>query len=324
MGLGPILRAGLGRARTITQGVRRQVTPGRVAAGVTAGQIIGGLVGGGLAIQDAVSLYQSREAAAGQFQQQLIFPSDLIQDERSFYIGFKFEKYIKRSIDSSPFLRDEGTIRLPIPANLSDAMRVSYATESLSPAVGAALEGASRSGEMSSANGLVEGIGNIGGGYLAGAFGGLVNQAGGDAAKAGSAYFGIALNPYQTVLFKNPEFKSHSFSWRFAPRDEAESATIRDIARTFQYHMSPGISSLNGLFFSYPSMVRITLWPTADFLYRFKPCVVESVMFNYAPASSPSFFRSTQAPTVVTMTVQLKEIEYWTQNDFSAQRFGES
>ena len=258
---------------------------------------------------------------AARYQQEIVFPSDLVQSNRDFYMSFKFQKYEKRSIANSPFLSPEGTIRLPLPGNLKDNLSVSYGTESLGPVAGAVLE--SVIGEAPTGQGLTGAIRSIADrtiGSVTSAAEGAAIQAAQNAApqtlNAASAYTGLAVNPYQTVLFKNPNFKKHNFSWKLMPRDEEESNKIRDLVKTFQFHMSPGVSRGPGLFFSYPSMVIIQLFPSSQFLYRFKPCVVESVDVNYAAGSGPSFFKNSKAPTAVTFSVQLQEIEYWTNNDY--------
>jgi hypothetical protein len=298
--------------------------------GITANRIAAaqGLAAAAIAVYttaDAVKLYNRRAGMAAQFQQGLIFPRDLVQNNRDFYVSFSFQEYKKRSINDSPFLRSTGTVRLPLPSNLKDNLSVSYATESLGPAVGAALESAV--GTSSSATGgsrLEEGLGKAletGLSAAQGATIAAVQGAAPQAAAAASAYSGIAVNPYQTVLFKNPNFKKHNFSWKLMPRDEQESGIIRDLVRTFQFHASPGVSEGNGLFFSFPSRVIISLFPSSEFLYRFKPCIVESVDVNYAAGSGPSFFKRSQAPTAVTFSIQMQEIEYWTNNDFEGNAF---
>jgi hypothetical protein len=285
------------------------------------------LAGAAFALKDATNLYNRRSGMAAQFQQGLVFPRDLVQNNRDFYVSFSFQEYKKRSINDSPFLRSTGTVRLPLPSNLKDNLSVSYAAEPLGPAVGAALEGVigtspSVSGESAFETGL-----NRFGGALAGGAAGAVAQAaqdaGGAAASAASAYSGMAINPFQTVLFKQPTFKKHSFSWKLMPRDEQESGIIRDLVRTFQFHTSPGVSEGAGLFFSFPSRVIVSLFPSSEFLYRFKPCVIESVDVNYAAGSGPSFFKRSQAPTAVTFSIQMQEIEYWTNNDYEASSFND-
>ncbi|CAB4140754.1 hypothetical protein UFOVP395_89 [uncultured Caudovirales phage] len=305
---------------------------GRVSTGVAAAQTlaVAGIVGTGgyLAIGSATDLYRSRGAQASQFQSQLQFPEDLVQTERDFFIAFSFMKYEKRSIQDSPFLRSEGTVRLPLPDALRDNLSVSYNSPALGPAVGAALDavagapiaGADITGTISnltsaSVNALAQGI--------TGGVGNVLNTTGA-AGQAAQAYLGLAVNPYQTVLFEKPEFKTHNFSWKIMPKNERESEIARNIFRTFQFHASPGISQGAGVFFSYPSMVVVSLYPRSEFLYRFKPCVLRSVNINYAAGSNPSFFKRTDAPTAMTISLQLQEIEYWTSNDYSAEAFSDT
>ena len=301
--------------------------------GITAGMVdrvklATAALGVGFASVDALQLYSRRTGMAGNYQQDITFPSDLIQNNRDFYVSFKFQKYVKRSIANSPFLRSDGGIRLPLPGNLKDNLSVSYGTAELGPTTGAILESAI--GEAPMGEGLLGAIGSITnrsiGAVTSGAEGAALEaaqKAAPQTLNAASAYSGLAVNPYQTVLFKNPNFKKHSFSWKLMPRDEQESGRIRDIVRTFQFHMSPGVSRGPGLFFSYPSMVIVSLFPSSEFLYRFKPCVVESVDVNYAAGSGPSFFKRSQAPSAITLSIQLQEIEYWTNNDFEASSFND-
>ena len=264
---------------------------------------------------------------AAQFQKDFTFPSDLIQGNRSFYSSFKFQSYRKTAINDAPFLRSFGSIRLPLPENLRDNMSVTYNNASLGAAYGAALD-AVTSTPISTANvaATISTFSNATVNALAQAIGGaganILNTTGG-AGQAAQAYFGVAVNPYQTVLFEKPEFKTHNFSWKIMPKNEDETAIARDIFRTFQYHMSPGVSSGAGIFFSYPSIVLVSLFPSSEFLYRFKPCVLRSVNVNYAAGTTPSFFKRTEAPTAMTISIQLQEIEFWTNNDFSENAFDE-
>jgi hypothetical protein len=52
------------------------------------------------------------------------------------------------------------------------------------------------------------------------------------------------------------------------------------------------------------------LYPRDRHLYKFKPCAVTDVVVHYAP-SGPSFYRDTQAPTMVVLSINLLEVEYW-------------
>jgi hypothetical protein len=279
-------------------------------------------VGAAFAFQDARSLYSNRRDMASQFQDQQQFPNDLT-GITPFYMSFLFQEYRKRSINDSPFLRSTGTLRLPIPDALKDTTSVTYGTTSFSgspanQAVGAGLEAAAG---INSQQSRLSAITSIAGASIEGAGGGALEAISGSAGKAVQAYYGVTLNPYQTILFEKPNFKTHSFTWKLVPKDANESNTIRNIVRTFQYHMLPGVSDDIGLFFSFPSMVTVSLFPSSEFLYRFKPCVIDNVTVNYSPGSTPSFYRGTGAPTAVTITINLKEIEYFTNKDFTEESF---
>jgi len=277
-------------------------------------------VGAAFAVSDARSLYSNRRDMASQFQDQQQFPNDLT-GITPFYMSFLFQAYQKRAIKDSPFLRSEGTIRLPIPDALKDTTSVTYGQQNLGQAVGAGLEAAAGASPTA---GTVGTLFNVASYAAQGAALQAANQLSGDVGRAVSAYNGITLNPYQTILFEKPNFKTHSFTWKLVPKDANESGIIRDIVRAFQYHMLPGVSDGVGLFFSFPSMVTVSLFPSSEFLYRFKPCVIDNVTVNYSPGSTPSFYRSTGAPTAVTITISLKEIEYFTNKDFTAEKFNDT
>ena len=84
----------------------------------------------------------------------------------------------------------------------------------------------------------------------------------------------------------------------------------------FKANMLPAIApGSGGIFLTYPNMAAITFYPAQDFLYKFKPCVVRNFRVNYADGGMPSFFRRTNAPTLVSISVDLIEIEYWLRED---------
>lgn len=288
------------------------------------GALAVGGVAGYLAGSDLVNLYRNTTAAAAATNQNIMFPRDLVStnEERNAYCAMRFSRYVRRSITEQPRLQVESGMRLPLPANLRESQSVSYDKENLGPMIGAAADAlAGRFGEQNLGEGsrstlraLGENLG-VGGAaelYTRANMLGFQDQARG----AISSLTGTAVNPFQTVLFKAPNFKSHTFSWKLIPRNAQESEDIRRIIELFKYHSSPGISQTGGVFFSYPEILEIQFFPREEYLYRFKPCVVDSVTVNYAP-NGPSIYKGTGAPTVVEITISVQEIEYWTKNDYS-------
>jgi hypothetical protein len=76
------------------------------------------------------------------------------------------------------------------------------------------------------------------------------------------------------------------------------------------------LPSYNGPFLKYPNLALIQLRPEDMYTFKFKPCAVSAVSVDYSGGGSPSFFKN-GAPTVVNVAIQLKEVELWTQNDYS-------
>lgn len=133
------------------------------------------------------------------------------------------------------------------------------------------------------------------------------------ASLGGYAMGGYALNPFMFMLFKRPTFKEHVLSWTLAPNSQQESDKIRDIVKTLKKASLPTKAGFGGgAIMKYPALAQVTLNP-GDWLYKLKPAAITSVHIDYTGAGL-SFFNS-QAPTVVNLTLQLKETELWSGDD---------
>jgi len=132
---------------------------------------------------------------------------------------------------------------------------------------------------------------------------------------------GLSTNPFLTVLFKQPTFKTHQFSWRLLPRNAGESAAVAGIINQMRYNMLPGmLQNSGGTLLKYPNMANIS-FSRDTYLYKFKPCVLESVTFDFTGTTNiPSFFKGTGAPVSVRINAVFKEIEYWLQEDIMGDR----
>ena len=251
----------------------------------------------------------------------LYFPSDLGKsDAFNYWMSFSFYAYsMPSSVGSSPQLSDLGTIRLPLPNQMIDQQDVTYDQASLSLAAGMGINGALNGGVGSAIDSTIggllgQGAVNIGNKVISGLGGGPNDLAAGLAALTGTA-----VNPFMTVLFKQPAFKKHQFSWRMAPANENETYILNQIINTFRYNQLPDVASFgSGALLTYPNIVQITISNNDPniFTYSFKPAVIDSLTINFAPSGQPSFFGSTQAPTDVDMRLSLLEIEFWLQRDY--------
>lgn len=287
----------------------------------------------GAGLTAAYDLYQSRDALTVQ-NQNVAFPSDIKQQ----HIHMRFSRYKRRSIYDQPFFEPQNSIRLPIPKELVDNVSVQYSTENLGPLVGAvadSIAGTQTGSFRDIVNSIVSGVTSTSAGagaaaiqggpaalstLIPGGIGRNLESVVTSGINAVQSLTGIAINPFQTILFKSPNFKKHRFSWVLVPKSKEESASLEFIMRLFKYHMLPGISGAGtgGVFFSYPEILEVKLYPSDEYLYKFKPCVVDSVSVNYAP-NNPSFYRETGAPTAVQFSINLQEIEIWTKADYVRQ-----
>jgi hypothetical protein len=285
-------------------------------------------VGGALAVGGAFligkAMLQTPDAQKNsKYKGDLQFPLDLVDSssDRNFFMTIQFMEYQRRSIFNQPFLQAIGGIRLPIPNNLVDTTKVTYGEEGSDSAQGAGIEAGLKGGNaQGGGGGFVGGLASAAAGALAGkavsTAANLASGLTGVSTGQGLQLGGLAQNPFLTVLFKSPTFKRHSFKWRLMPNNQQESDIIKNIIETFRSNMLPAMApSAGGTLLTYPNMAQISLYPNESYLYKFKPCVIESMSVNFAAAGSPSFFKGSNAPTAVEISIDFLEIEYWLKED---------
>lgn len=216
-------------------------------------------------------------------------PLDLISSGRGYYTQIQFVKYIgpvgkffNGGYQPSP----TGGMILPLPKKINELQSVTWEPISLT-SLGAAIAG-SIFGNLTAAE-----------------------KAAGGAAGVGT---GLVMNQFLWMTFKSPNFKNHTLTWTLAANNEQESNNIAYIIRIFKREMSPSFE-FGGAAYAYPSIAILKFFPNNFFTYIFKPCVVTGISIDYCGGGGPSFFKS-GAPTIVNITVELKEIELWTKEDF--------
>ena len=248
----------------------------------------------------------------------MAFPERL--DQQDFWMSFSFYEYQRPTFAGNPVLGDKGTIRLPLPNQLAESQGVTYANKNLEMGVGAALNQAAGRGVNSIAGAAGAVDTGIGGAMISGAAR-LLNSLGAQNAAAAGQLAGVALNPWLTVLFEGPEYRTHTFSWTLTPTNERESRTIAQMITTFKFNMLPDSSgALGGTLLSYPNIVQLSIAKArGDYWnYIFKPGVIKNFTVNYAPAGQPSMFNRTNAPTAVQISMTIQEIEFFLQRDYGS------
>lgn len=138
------------------------------------------------------------------------------------------------------------------------------------------------------------------------------------------AKVGIAQNPYTEVMFRNVEFRQHTFQWTMVPKSLHEAQTIDSILQRFKYYQLPAFRSLtgsetaenSGFLLSYPYQfdIRFSVEPTT---FRLMPSVLKSLEINYGGQDqSPMFYRGDlNYPSRIGLTLTFQEVVFLIRSD---------
>jgi hypothetical protein len=239
-----------------------------------------------------------------------------------------------------------GSIRLPLPANLSTDYNPEYTVGELGK--GAAGEALSAGDRAIYGNGDVPGAAAAGAAVAAAGLGALGAIAGnaaklvpgpvgdiiGGAAGIGGAgsgdigaaslkvAAGLAQNPHKVVLFTGVNFREHQFSWKLSPRNRAESNAIKQIIDMFTYYSHPEYVA-GALFFKYPEFFEIS-FNHPEYLFRLLPSVCKDVRVNYHGQGYAAYIRDYDgagppAPAEIELSLTFQETEIITKSTIHSQ-----
>ena len=129
---------------------------------------------------------------------------------------------------------------------------------------------------------------------------------------------GTIMNPNMELLFKGPDLRSFSFTWKMSPRDQRESIEIAKIIRMFKQSMAPQKTE-EQLFLTAPSIYDLTLRvgkKRNNFLPKMKTCALTDCSVNYTPDGSFMAYDN-DSMVAYEMSLSFQEIEPIYNNDMS-------
>jgi hypothetical protein len=249
-----------------------------------------------------------------------------------YYIKFGIYDKVSETVLAPRVKKNIVDIYLPMPTNLVDSTELTYDTASIGPLGGAGLQAIEGSQQLAqqlvrenSFSGVVNTLRNeLDIKNLAKRF---VDLAAAQTLRStGETVTGSLLrqtlrtapNPFIATVFSNVNLRAHQFSYKFSPRSEDELYQLKEIIYNFRRAALPSSKNVGfsegSYLLSFPYEVEIQFYPNEVVPYFFKPCVITSIVVNYAPDGSPAFFK-TGDPVAVEFQINLQELEVITREE---------
>ena len=240
----------------------------------------------------------------------IVFPPDLIRNSRA-YIALDFYKYDRKNPFVSGSVRDDSSIYLPIPENLTQNFSVKYNPQDLGLALTAVNELDDLTGGLSEVGDVrvreIKEAGErilkyVGQGMAQGtesALGGLVGRQQGQIA-----------NPHPSVFFNGVDLRTYNMEWQLVPRSETESETLKELIELVRDKALP---KRRGNFLSYPFLVKPSI-KGAEYGADYKKAHISSISINYTAAGTSAFFVNGE-PVAVQLSLEFSEAEMYLENE---------
>ena len=248
-----------------------------------------------------------RTAIAGARQsgvtQRFVFPSDMEAGQNSLVSFGIMEADVVGGVGLT--LEVQKTYVLPLPKPLIEHLPVKYDThynlsQLFTDVVDGALAGSARSAVSRQQGPLAQALS----GPAAGALRGLG---------------GVAFNAFRMVTLAQPEFRRHQLNWKFAPRTPEESTTLAAMIQSLRIGMTPDTFAGRAILL-FPKIYLMFFIPNTQYMYRFKPCVLENLTVTYdGEQQTPAFYGAladgNHPPESLIVSTTWLELEYWVRED---------
>lgn len=258
-------------------------------------------------------------------------------EHSTYYMALRFFEYDRTDLFKEGKDISKYTVILPLPAEFTDSTIVNYDTPdmgvigTLQNELGFEKLRGAFGGNEASINELLQ----TGGGSGIQALLNAARDKGGNIKTLTTAveqFGGIAPNPQPSIAFTGPQLREFTFTWTFNPRDKDESTKITNIIKKMKASTLPrkGFAESSGIL-RYPNMCKVNFYPWdgpnkgndpkygwgAETPIRMKRCMISNMIVNYAAnGGAPAFFTGTNQPVFIQISLSLKEIEYFTSEDW--------
>lgn len=130
---------------------------------------------------------------------------------------------------------------------------------------------------------------------------------------------GFAVNPHQALLFQGTNFRTHSFNYKFMPRNRNEAERLQKIIKVFKFHMVPELTNSNH-FFDYPEQFDID-FRHEKALFDIGTSVLTNFSVDYHGEGTPSYHGINEdvQPTSISIAMEFQETTITTKRNIRDQ-----
>ena len=221
--------------------------------------------------------------------------------------------------------RTLGSVFLPVPGNVVDSNNVSWDANEMDPvkllASNAFFDNVQKGsgaidGLVESAAGIAGAVGENAGDVKTGVAAALAKSATGGNILTRST--GAVINPNMELLFKGPQLRTFSLTWKMSPRDYEESQMIKNIIRLFKQSMAVKRSE-SLVFLKSPNTYKLQYLTGSRnhrFLPKIKECALTGCSVNYTPDGNYQTYENSSM-VAYEMTLNFAELEPIYHDDYS-------
>jgi hypothetical protein len=124
---------------------------------------------------------------------------------------------------------------------------------------------------------------------------------------------GIVKNPHTTSFFDGVNLRGYYLNWKFSPRSQSESDSLKQIIDTIKERIHPE-EAVEGYALDYPDLVYVDFeGESKEYLPKFYRSFISEVTVNTSSGEGMSFYKS-GAPVTVELGIRFNETNIITRN----------
>ena len=129
---------------------------------------------------------------------------------------------------------------------------------------------------------------------------------------------GEIYNPNVELVYEGPSLRDYTFTFNFAPKNEADAAAACEIVREFKMYSAASLTGGNKL--EIPHIWHINY--ANDYMGKFKPAACMDVNVDYNPGLAMHMNFPSGMPIITSMSLSFREVEFVFRQDHSQGRMG--